>query len=66
MLLKAQCIGNKLLLINTGSWAAQYAASSCAADEYSSLVNDLLNSCEMPLQVLMDVSNDPCATEQVT
>ncbi|GLH16588.1 Protein of unknown function [Gryllus bimaculatus] len=30
------------------------------------LVNDLLNPCEVSLQVLMDVSHDPCTTEQVT
>ncbi|GLH05667.1 Protein of unknown function [Gryllus bimaculatus] len=38
-----------------GSWAVHYADTSCAADAYASLVNDLLNPCEVSLNVLMDV-----------
>ncbi|GLH06821.1 Protein of unknown function [Gryllus bimaculatus] len=35
-------------------------ATSCVADAYASLVNGLLILFEVSLQVLMDVSHDPC------
>ncbi|KAK7793379.1 hypothetical protein R5R35_007614 [Gryllus longicercus] len=45
--------------------AVEHAATASAADVYASLVKDLFHPCEVSPQVFIDVSHDPCTSEQV-
>ncbi|GLH04693.1 Protein of unknown function, partial [Gryllus bimaculatus] len=51
--------------IENDSCAVEHAVSASAADAYASLVEDLFHPCEVSPQVFMDVSHDPCTSEQV-
>ncbi|GLH08195.1 Protein of unknown function, partial [Gryllus bimaculatus] len=47
------------------SSAVEHAVTASAVDAYASPVKDLFDQCEVSPQVFMDVSHDPCTSEQV-
>ncbi|GLH14445.1 Protein of unknown function, partial [Gryllus bimaculatus] len=47
------------------SSAVEHAVTASAVDAYASPGKDLFDPCEVLPQVFMDVSHDPCTSEQV-